>query len=402
MREKKLEQAGVKSREQLEYEQVKEEFRQRAAADVSEGKVKPIDQILRSERLRKLEARAKTAASADTVDGAAPLAAPAAEARGRGETAGSRAAVERPATTSAALPAAALQPVRLSQSDAAEIDALFAGFEQRDSSKGPPSSGAGSGAAAAPAVVGGVGALEAKRRRFAQAKKLIAEGALSVGDVPAGTGDRRTWRQRELDQEDVEEKQVAEQHALAHLRQLQLTRKGEPTRFEQAAGEVYCWWPMPPGIVGKDVRVECTEGGARLAVSVRGVEIFRQKLFQRIKMDDIVWSVEDRDLHLTLTKFEREVLWEQLGEVPEIQYDEHGEMIPETVPEPMSAGERLHMFRQMTTGDDGVVADFESMSRSEQRFVLATRKYHHARATGDKKEQAEAEAELEEFGRITI
>ncbi|CAJ1356087.1 unnamed protein product [Effrenium voratum] len=131
-----------------------------------------------------------------------------------------------------------------------------------------------------------------------------------------------------------------------------LARRSEPTRFEQAAGELYCWWSLPNGVCAKDISVTAS-GSEWLKVEVKKVLIFNKQLFHYIKGDDVIWSLDAGELSLTLTKRERSKLWDQLGAVGEVLRDATGRVIPSTVPAPMSSGDRLEKFRQMVTGDDG-------------------------------------------------
>ena len=158
-----------------------------------------------------------------------------------------------------------------------------------------------------------------------------------------GPSGRRS-RFQQIIHEEEEEASVAEIRAMEELKKLQRTRRGEPTRFEQAAGELYCWWSLPAGISAKDIKVSGS-GGEWLTVSVRDVPIFDRQLFHQIKGDDIIWSLDAGELSLTLTKRERSKLWDQLGSVSEMQRDASGKVIPSTIPEPMSINDRLAKFR---------------------------------------------------------
>ena len=135
---------------------------------------------------------------------------------------------------------------------------------------------------------------------------------------------------------------------LAELKKMRETRQGEPTRFEQAAGELYCWWDLPIGIQAKEITVESSR--ERLLVEVCGVRIFEKQLFHEIK-EDVIWSLDGSELSLTLTKRERSRLWDQLGAVSEIARGADGRVIKSSIPEPMSMNDRLEKFRQMVTGD---------------------------------------------------
>mmetsp|Transcript_127417 Transcript_127417/g.231635 ORF Transcript_127417/g.231635 Transcript_127417/m.231635 type:complete len:561 (+) Transcript_127417:72-1754(+) len=214
--------------------------------------------------------------------------------------------------------------------------------------------------------------------------------------------DRRTARERLLDEEEAAEGRQKAERIQNDLLALQATKRGEPTRFSQAASEVYCWWSLPAGVAGKEITVRCMQGGAALTVMVREVAIFDRKLFQHVKADQLIWTLEDHELHLTLTKAEKDTLWEQLGEVPEMAVDSSGEVIPETIPEPMTAAQRVAMWRDMVQGDDGEYVGYEALDRTSQKYVDTMRRYEHARATGNAQELAEAELDMEEFGRVII
>jgi len=132
------------------------------------------------------------------------------------------------------------------------------------------------------------------------------------------------------------------------------------------------------------------------------VTIFDRKLFKAIRADDLIWSLEDTELHLTITKAERNKMWDQLGEEAAIKKDKQGNVIPETLPESASAADRMNKFRQMVTGDDGEYVSYEDLDPAGRKLVDASRKYEQAMASGDKKKQAESAMELEELGRFVI
>mmetsp|Transcript_33466 Transcript_33466/g.77130 ORF Transcript_33466/g.77130 Transcript_33466/m.77130 type:complete len:644 (+) Transcript_33466:25-1956(+) len=205
-----------------------------------------------------------------------------------------------------------------------------------------------------------------------------------------------------LEAEEEAERKQMETQALEQLHALKGRRKGEPTRFEQAGGELYCWWSLPPGIVSKDVKVQASNGGTRLSLEVKGITIFDRPLFHHIRGDDVLWSLDAGELALTLTKGERNKLWDQLGAVSDIQFDANGKAISSSVPEPMSANDRLKKFKEMVEGDDGHQARYEDLGDSGKQLVDAIRRYEHARATGDQNALALAEHDLEELGRVVI
>lgn len=187
---------------------------------------------------------------------------------------------------------------------------------------------------------------------------------------------------------------------LAHLRELSTRR--EPSRFEQSAGELYCWWTVLPEVSGADVKVECSGGGTKLRVVIRGVVVFDGVLFAKIKADDLVWSVADSELHLTLTKSLRSKLWDSLGEEVEAQTDERGNVLQETLAQPRTAAERLEMFKQLVHGDDGHQVSYDTLDQPTKMIVDAIRRREHAQATGDEAALAEAEVELEEMSPLVI
>ena len=213
-------------------------------------------------------------------------------------------------------------------------------------------------------------------------------------------GNSRRSRFQQVIYEEEEEAKVAEIQAMEGLKKLQSTRRGEPTRFEQAAGELYCWWSLPAGIQAKDIQV--SSSGEWLTVSVRDLRIFDRQLFHQIKVDDIIWSLDAGELSLTLTKRERSKLWDQLGSVSEMQRDATGRVIPSTIPEVMSAQDRLEKFRQMVNGDDGEQPRYEDLNDQSKQLVDAMRRFEHARATGDQNALALAEHDLEELGRVVV
>ena len=115
----------------------------------------------------------------------------------------------------------------------------------------------------------------------------------------------RKSRLQKIIQEEEEDAEAANDRIMEELKRLKNTRRGEPTRFEQAAGELYCWWSLPAGILAKDINVDASNGGESLRVQVRNVVIFDRQLFHHIKGDDIIWSLDAGELSVTLTKRER-------------------------------------------------------------------------------------------------
>ena len=226
--------------------------------------------------------------------------------------------------------------------------------------------------------------------------------ALFSGFKPkASSPDRRTRLEKTLDAEEEVERQLLDRQAIEGLGRLQ-ARKGEPTRFEQAGGEVYCWWTLPGGISSKDVKVQASKGGEHLLVEIKGIAVFDRPLFHTVRGDDVLWSLDAGELSLTLTKAERNKLWDQLGAVGDIQVDASGKVIASSVPEPMSASDRLQKFRQMVEGDDGHQTRYEDLGDTGKQLVDAMRRYEHARATGDQNGLSLAEHDLEELGRVVI
>jgi len=350
MREKKKERQTAAKQAEEDYDALKKEYRHQAEQDVAEGRAETLEEMLPSEKARRL-IKEKQGALKEV---AKPAEAPSKPNR-------------------AALP----------QGDVGEIDALFAAAD----------------AATAPAAAPALPAMAAseRRQRIEKAKEVVAKG----GKDPA-PHDRRTARERQLDAEEAEETKQRDLRIRYELQLLQARRRGEPARFEQAAGEVYCWWNLPPEIGGREIKVKTSQGGGYLTVTVRDVKIFHAKLFDTIRADDLVWSVDNGELHLTMTKGERHKLWEQLGEVGEIQHDENGEAKPETLPEPFSPGERFAKFSEMIHGDDGVEHNYDDLDPEARRLVDVLRRYKHAQATGDNNELSLAEMELDEFGKLTI
>lgn len=199
------------------------------------------------------------------------------------------------------------------------------------------------------------------------------------------------WRER-LEQArafvDMRGDDTPRRATMSALRRLRLRRRGEPSRFEQASTEVYCWWDVPSGVTGKDVNIEALRGGSWLRVTIKGVEVFNRKLFAAIHGADLVWTLADGELSLTLAKAEKNKLWEHLGE--------------EVLLEPMSGAERLAMFKNMVSGDDGNYQSFDELDPTQKQMVEAMKRYQHAMATGDNKQLALAEADLEEYGRVVV
>ena len=233
-------------------------------------------------------------------------------------------------------------------------------------------------------------------------KRISSDDKKEIDDLFANFKPKTSPRsrlQRVID-EDEEVAKVAEIQAIEELKKLQRTRKGEPTRFEQAAGELYCWWSLPVGISAKEIQVK-SSGGERLTVVIRGIPIFDRSLFHHIK-GDLIWSLDAGELSLTLTKRERSKLWDQLGSVSEIQRDARGNVIQSTVPEAMSMNDRLDKFRQMVTGDDGEQPRYEDLNDKSKQLVDAMRRFEHARATGDQNALSLAEHDLEELGRVVV
>lgn len=363
MREKRDEKQRMDKEAEDAYESLKKEYRDRAQQDVAEGKAEPLEEILPSEKAkRQLQEKPKRLPEEQP-----------------------RQEVQAGAGWARSLQSQRKQVDRagIAQEDANAIDSLFRGMDE------------GVAPAAARPMLAPVAS--DRRQRLEKAKELVASGGKDAGGV-----DRRTARERQLDEEEAEERRQRDLRILYELRLAQATRRGEPTRFEQAGTEIYCWWKLPAEISGKEIKVKISQAGSFLTVSVRDVVLFDRRLFDTVRADDLVWSIDGGELHLTLTKGESNKLWEQLAEVGEVEKDESGQVKPETLPDPLPASERLEKFNQMITGDDGVEFNYEDLDAQGRSLVDAMRKYKHARATGDQKELAEAEMELEEFGQLVI
>jgi len=207
---------------------------------------------------------------------------------------------------------------------------------------------------------------------------------------------------KRLDLEEAEEKQREGAQDLAQLRRLASHRRGEPTRLEQAGNEVYAWWTLPTRISGRDIKITAAKGGSWLKVSVRDVLIFDQQLFSQILGDNIVWSVADGELHVTLTKSERNKLWEQLGQVPDVRRDAEGQVCADSIPEPLSGSDRLEMFRQLVNGDDGEQMRYDELDTDSRELVDLLRRQKHAMATGNTDELSRVEMELDEMGKFVV
>jgi len=283
--------------------------------------------------------------------------------------------------------------------------------QDRATASRQPAIAEGAGAAAArgkPArAEGGAGDGRAARDRVQVSKEDAEEiDSLFSGLAPKAASarpppDRRT-QLNALNREAASEAKSHVEDAMVELHRIRSVRRGEPARFEQAAGEVYAWWHLPPSISGKEVQVKSANDGRHLSVVVRGVTIFSGPLFNQIRGSDMLWSVDEGELHLTLTKGERSKLWEQLSEVSEVRRDAGGNVIADSVPEPMSSRDRLDRFRQMVDGDDGVRNNYDDLPPETKRMVDAMKRYEHARATGDNNALALAEMDLEEFGRLVV
>eukprot|EP00411_Alexandrium_monilatum_P076930 CAMPEP_0175492630 /NCGR_PEP_ID=MMETSP0096-20121207/2362_1 /TAXON_ID=311494 /ORGANISM="Alexandrium monilatum, Strain CCMP3105" /LENGTH=697 /DNA_ID=CAMNT_0016794561 /DNA_START=1 /DNA_END=2092 /DNA_ORIENTATION=+ len=359
MRNKKDEQTRAAKETEKALEAMKKEYKEQAEQEIAEGRPLPSEEAAPSEKARRQLQEQKAAAE---------------ERKPPRET-------PKPLEASASAQARRKQagPPALSSQETGEIDSLFAGVD-------------GEAAPAPPAP-----AASDRRQRLEKARELLAQGGKDVGP-----SDRRTARERQLDAEEAEEKRQQDLKIRYELQLLKTRRNGEPTRFEQAAGEVYCWWKMPSQVSGREVKVRSAQGGTHMLVEARDVVIFDSPLFHVIKADDIVWSVDDGELHLTLTKFERNKLWEQLGQVSEVQRDDHGEVRVESLPEPLSAGERVSKFQEMVQGDDGVEYNYDDLDADAREFVDILRRYKHAQATGDMNALSLAEMELEELGKLVI
>lgn len=343
------------------YAEVKQEYQDRVKEELLDGTAKPIDEVL--PQLKKWQ----------DWDSAQREAREEAKQKAYGET--------KPEQTQTLQSRRQQEErVRLSNTETDEIDKLFLPFEVKQEEPKPVE----------PEIVAAASEHKKKRLRDAKVTLRTADGT-----------DRRTWREKKLDAEDAQERRADEGRVQAQLEQLTL-RRGEPTRFEQAGSEVYCWWVLPPEVHAREIRVDCTKKGEHLKVSVRDVIVFDNKLFKAVRGDDVVWSIEDSELHVTLTKSEKAKIWDQLGEVGAVQRDAKGNVIPESLPPSMSSEDRVAKFREMVTGDDGDYTSYEDMDPKARHLVDVLRRYEHARATGDRRALAEAEVELDEVGRITI
>lgn len=263
----------------------------------------------------------------------------------------------------------AVDSSQLDEAEVAEIDGLFKAFpmKKKDASSEP------------------VSALRDSRETERQQRIEAAKRTLQGKTAASAASDARN--RHEMLQASL--KRLAE-------------RRGEPTRFEQAGGEVYAWWKLPDDVKASDIQVHVSDGGNHLTVTISGTPIFDQQLFLQIQGDDVVWTVSDSELQLTLTKAVRNKLWEQLSRVAEVQHDADGNAIPESLPEPLSAKERVDKFQQILQGDDGEEMCFDDLDPQQKYIVNLIRKYRHAKATGDNAELAEAEAELSELGPLVV
>jgi len=244
------------------------------------------------------------------------------------------------------------------------------------------------------------------QKETAARAKSAEEGAQPQGkSLSEARAESRATLERELAKEAAERKErleQAEREAHEAVAGAKNWRKGEPSRFEQAASEVYAWWELTPDIRGSDCKVRCSQGGQWLTVAVRGVAIFDAELFQPVRGADTLWEVLDGTLHVTLTKAEHNKLWEQLQKVPEVVKDERGQALPETIPEPLSGAERVKLFQNLLDGDDGLPPNYDSLDRQTKQLVDAMRRHRSAKARGDESALAMAEMDLDEFGRFTI
>ena len=116
---------------------------------------------------------------------------------------------------------------------------------------------------------------------------------------------------------------------------------------------------------------------------------------------------DDGKLSLTLTKRDRGKLWEQLGRPAELVRDSEGKVDASSshnmaALQPLTAEDRIAMFREMVEGDDGQDPRYEELDPDARQLVDALRLHRHARATGDEQKLARAEAELDELGRMVI
>mmetsp|Transcript_22179 Transcript_22179/g.50696 ORF Transcript_22179/g.50696 Transcript_22179/m.50696 type:complete len:234 (-) Transcript_22179:32-733(-) len=214
--------------------------------------------------------------------------------------------------------------------------------------------------------------------------------------VRSGT---KTALEQRIADEEVKEKKEKDLQFLQGLAKACKSKGGEPDRFEQAPGEVYCWWQLPESVKAGEIKVESREAGQLLLVEVRGHSVFEKELFAPIRPNDIVWYVEDGTLHLTLSKQERSKLWEQLSKLPASDRDTARQ---NTSLQPLTADERIAMFREMVNGDDGQDQRYDELDPETRQLVDALRLHRHARATGDDQKLALAESELDELGRMVI
>lgn len=375
MREKKdKEEAEAKEKDDA-YRKVTEEFRLRAQAEDATAELEGPQ-----------GATAQPAAEAKAPSPSTrppPEAKPAQQTHGWGRTLQQRQALER---------------VRLTQSEKNEIDALFGSAAEAEAS----AIQASASKVRSMSTREEAKAMTERQRRLQEAQATIGGRVGGEGNFAPGPRDNRTARERELDEEEALEARQRKLDALGYLQSMKSFRRGEPHKFEQAAGEVYAWWTLPAGVSGKEVKVQVSKFGGHLKVTARDVAIFDRPLFKQVRGDDVVWSIEDGDLHLTLTKMERNQVWDQLGEEVEILRDEQGEPLEHTIPEPMSSADRIDNFRQMIQGDDGERVSYDDLTKDQRHIVDVIRRYEHARATGDKQALLEAELDMEEMGPLVV
>jgi len=270
VRNKRDEKLEKKQRDKEKYAKVREEYRMRTQEDIAEGRAPPLEKVMKSVAAEMAQQRA----AREVLEQQQELAKQALA--DKEATGWSRQQAPQKVRT---------EPAELSTNDAQEIDALFAGYFQTNQQlQVTAPSGEGQ---TKPSV---------RQERLAKARAIVS-GAASFEPRP----------KEQVPDEKLKEKIRTE------LQVMYVNRHGEPSRLEQTAVELRCWWTLPTEVGSGDVSVKCTGGGSSLLIQVLDTKLFDQPLFAEAVADEVTWSVEDGELHVLIPKSKTGKEWKTLG-----------------------------------------------------------------------------------------
>ena len=130
--------------------------------------------------------------------------------------------------------------------------------------------------------------------------------------------------------------------------------------WEQSLEDINVYIELPPGVVAR--MLECKITATRFVLGLRGNPPFMDERFeQNVDSDESVWSVQDGELHVALTKGSKGVTW---GAV----FQGHASTDPFTQSEVKKAL-MLERFQQENPGFDFSGAEFNGAVPDPKTFM---------------------------------